>query len=216
MRKEYETDYYFLKDKSNIDGLTYIPNFEDPNGFKNHQDDCPDVYTNGRPPLEISDCNLQAIDSILLGRTINNIVEIGVGRNETRSFIHKLLQYKTKNGIYCGIDVEDKSYLNDLEKNVFTLKETSMKQIAVRKYFNQIGLHEIDVLLIDGNHSVDTVVNDFKYSDLLSKKGIIIFHDTNYHPGPNIILDAIDKEKYLVIEYCTQDDDFGLSAAFKV
>jgi len=85
-----------------------------------------------------------------------------------------------------------------------------------RNYLKQIGIDEIDVLFIDGWHSLNTVINDWKYTDLLSKQSVVILHDTNYHPGPNIILDYIDKNLYDVTEFCTNIDDFGLAAAYKL
>jgi hypothetical protein len=202
-----------VKYKTDIFGLLQIPSFVNPD--LNNYDDMGYAYEEIRPYLEITDCNLSSLETILDKILVKNIVEIGVARNGNRSFTHTLIKRKTKDGIYCGIDLDDKSFLNDNENKVYTIRSNSHDQDIIRNYLKEIGMNKIDVLFIDGWHSINTVINDWKYSDLLSDKGVVIFHDTNYHPGPNIFLDFIDRNIYTVIEYCTNLDDYGLAAAFK-
>ena len=81
---------------------------------------------------------------------------------------------------------------------------------------NYCDEHELDnVLFIDGHHSVNTVINDWLYSDLLSDNGIVLFHDTNFHTGPTIFVESIDKEQYDVVKYFEEYNDYGVTIAHK-
>lgn len=202
----------FLKKESNILGLSYLPSFIDPQ--LNDIDDAM-VYLKPRPKTAVSECNLFKLQEILNGVDILNIVEIGVARDR-KSFTPTLISMKSKRGIYCGIDLQDKTFLNDSDNNIFTIQANSHEQEKIRSYFKEIGLSSISVLFIDGWHSVNTVINDWQYTDLLDPNGVVILHDTNYHPGPNLILDAIDNNMFNVKRYCEDDDDFGLAVAYKL
>ena len=60
-------------------------------------------------------------------------------------------------------------------------------------------------------------INDFKYADLVEVGGIIIFHDTNIHPGPSVLVDALDPNYYKVKRHCTNDKaDWGIAVAQKI
>lgn len=201
------------KKESNINGLNYIPSILQ-EGLNDR--DSVFKFKSEPPPLEISDCNIFSLEKILNELVVRNIVEIGVSRNGSRSFTHTLLKRKTKNGIYCGIDLDDKSYLNNINNNIYTIQTSSYEQTKIRDYLKKIGIKEIDVLFIDGDHSINTVVNDWKYTDLLSKNSVVILHDTNHHLGPTLLMDAIDQSKFAVYKYCQLDNDYGLSAAFKL
>lgn len=196
---------------SNIKGLKYIPKFRNL-----AYNDIDGTFRKLKifPVQETSDCNLECLRNILNKITVKNVIEIGVARNKERSFSHILIERKT--GIYCGVDIEDKSFLNDELNRVYTLQSDSHNQSKVRNYFKQIGLKSVNVLLIDGLHSVNTVINDWLYTDLLDSDGIVILHDTNYHPGPSLLLDAIDKSEYRIEKYCDFYGDNGIAAAYKL
>lgn len=202
----------YVKNTSNINGLSYLPS------FKNEHDNDVDWlrWFDGSKeiPNEISEANKEALDDILCKVNVKNVIEIGVCRNGTRSFTTQLLY--AKKGIYCGIDMEDKTFLNDHLNRVYTIKANSHDQSTIRSYLNNIGLKKCSVLFIDGWHSVNSVINDWKYTDLLDDNGVVIFHDTNYHPGPNLIIDAIDRSMYRVVKYCDGGLDWGIAAAYNL
>ena len=201
----------YVKNPSNINGLSYLPS------FKNESDndiDWPWFVVSNKISTEISDANKEALDDIIRKVNVKNVIEIGIARNDARSFTTQLLY--AKKGIYCGIDIEDKTFLNDSLNRVYTIRANSHDQSTIRSYLNTIGLEKCSVLFIDGWHSVNTVINDWKYTDLLDDNGVVIFHDSNYHPGPHLIIEAIDRSMYRVVKYCDGGFDWGISAAYKL
>jgi hypothetical protein len=146
----------------------------------------------------------------------HGIMEIGVNRNGDGSFTQALLSNKPDQIKYLGVDLDDKSYLNDTNKNIYTIKANSYDQRAVRDYLNVIGIDKLSILFIDGDHSVNTVINDWLYSDLLSDNGIVMFHDTSGHPGPTILVEYIDANIYRVEKHFENQDDYGLAIAYKL
>ena len=202
----------YVKTISNINGLSHLPSFK--NESDNDIDWSPWFDVGNKISTEISDANKEALDDILRKVNVKNVIEIGVARNNERSFTTQLLY--AKKGIYCGIDIEDKTFLNDSLNRVYTIRANSHDQSTIRSYLNTIGLKKCSVLFIDGWHSVNTVINDWKYTDLLDDNGVVIFHDTNYHPGPHLIIEAIDRSMYRVVKYCDGGFDWGISAAYKL
>ena len=201
----------YVKNPSNINGLSYLPS------FKNESDndiDWPWFVVSNKISTEISDANKEALDDIIRKVNVKNVIEIGIARNNARSFTTQLLY--AKKGIYCGIDIEDKTFLNDSLNRVYTIRANSHDQSTIRSYLNTIGLEKCSVLFIDGWHSVNTVINDWKYTDLLDDNGVVIFRDSNYHPGPHLIIEAIDRSMYRVVKYCDGGFDWGISAAYKL
>jgi hypothetical protein len=202
----------YVKKTSNINGLSYLPSFK--NEPDNDIDWSPWFDVGNKISTEISDANKEALDDILRKVNVKNVIEIGIARNNARSFTTQLLY--AKKGIYCGIDIEDKTFLNDSLNRVYTIRANSHDQSTIRSYLNTIGLKKCSVLFIDGWHSVNTVINDWKYTDLLDDNGVVIFHDTNYHPGPHLIIEAVDRSMYRVVKYCDGGFDWGISAAYKL
>lgn len=167
--------------------------------------------------VEVSDLNLGLMDKLSKKYNTNGIVEIGVSRNGPRSFTNIILKNKPDNIVYLGIDINDKSYLNDNSKNIYTIQANSFDHSTIREYMDKVNLKSISLLFIDGDHSVNAVINDWKYADLLSDNGVVIFHDSNYHPGPSIFLDCIDPKLFRVEKYFNDIvDDYGMAAAYRI
>lgn len=205
------------KIESNIDGLSYIPQIKSINNFRPFINDADEFPIIKRCSAEVSSGDYDLVKLISKSHMTDGIFEIGVSRNGEGSFTRALLSNKPDNVPYLGIDIEDKSFLNDESKKIFTIKENSFNQSVIRNYAKEVGIEKISILFIDGWHSVNAVINDFKYSDLLSDNGIIIFHDTNFHPGPTIVVEAIDKTKYKVQKFFEDDtDDYGVTIAYKL
>jgi cephalosporin hydroxylase len=167
--------------------------------------------------VEVSDLNLDLMDNLSKKYNNNGIVEIGVSRNGPRSFTNTILKNKPDDIIYLGIDINDKSYLNNTSKNIYTIQASSFDQSTIREYMDKVNLKSISLLFIDGDHSVNAVINDWKYADLLSDNGIVIFHDSNYHPGPSIFLYCIDPKLFRVEKYFNDIvDDYGMAVAYRI
>ena len=196
--------------KSSIYGLKFLPRMV---RYDNDADRVFDFYV--QEDIEVSDGNFNLVDSLAKDYCTDGIMEIGIHRNGSRSFTMAMLKNKPDSVPYLGIDIDDRSYLDNPEKNIYTLKENSFSQEAVRNYAEKIGLKKVSILFIDGWHSLNACINDWKYADMLSDKAIVVFHDTNHHPGPTIILHAIDETKFRVEKYFVGKRDFGVSVAYK-
>lgn len=123
-----------------------------------------------------------------------NIMEIGVNNNGENSFTQIMMKTKHPESKYFGVDIEDKSYLNDDKKNIYTLKSSSFEFNKVVKELNKKDIYNLDILFIDGEHSNLGAIMDWKYSILVNKGGVILIHDVHTHSGPNILMQIIDQD----------------------
>jgi len=174
--------------------------------------------------VEVSECNLNALKKVFLPRidSIDVILEIGVNRiirdgggtEEGKSFSALMTRSKKKSAKYFGIDVIDKTYMNDLENNVYLIHNDSSNYSTNLSFLKSHGVKKIDFLFIDGWHSINQVIRDWEYTNLLSDHGVVAFHDTNYHPGPKQFCSALNREKWNVDYHCL-GDDWGIAFATK-
>lgn len=196
--------------ETNIFGLRKLPQMEN---YDNDADWAP--FTRGCSE-EVSTRDFELVRDVSKNYMTHGIVEIGVSRNGDKSFTQAILKNKPDNIPYLGIDLDDKSYLNNDNKKIYTIKENSFNQNSVREKLKELGMEKISILFIDGWHSLNAVINDWKYADLLSDNGVVFFHDTNYHPGPLVFLEFIDKEKFRIEKYFVGEDDYGVGIAYRI
>ena len=142
------------------------------------------------------------------------ILEIGVNRSEAYevSSTSTLIKIKPKTCGYLGVDIEDKSFIDDPENKVYTVKSNSAYKDRI---FEIIDIlcgkgSKIDFMFVDGWHSVNQVLKEWEYWDRMSEKGIMGFHDINCHPGPVAVLDAVDPELFSVDYYGRGEHDWGI------
>lgn len=195
---------------TDIWGLKYFPNIEP--SISNDQDH--PVYDNRpAPTAEVSDCNMEVVRNVVqeMGSNLRSILEIGIARNGPRSMSTILMGEKPNECIYVGVDLEDKSYLDNVNKRIFTMRSNSARQEDVRNFLRGKGIEKLDLLFIDGWHSVNMTINDWRYSDILNSTGIVICHDTNSHPGCVALYEAVDEHLFDKVRLCTGDDDYGIS-----
>jgi len=192
-----------------ISGLKYFPDLEPQ--VSNDQDFPPAGWMS---QLEVTDCNLDVVRSVVSGMRKNNtlhaILEIGVNRNGERSMSRVLMEESPELCHYLGVDIEDKSYLDDPERLIYTVRCSSSDQYKVRDKLREMGVGIIDLLFIDGWHSVNMCVNDWRYTDMLSDTGVVILHDTNSHPGCVALFDAVDEKQYDKQRFCLAND-YGIA-----
>lgn len=189
-------------------GLRWFPSLEP--HVNNNQDACPF----GFPPdaEEVSDCNQQVLLNALFNlNPCEAILEIGVNRNGDRSFTNVIHKHKPTSCVYVGVDTQDRSEIHAPDQNCHFLQTNSHNQLEVRAYLQQLGVHELDLILIDGWHSVNTAVNDWEYVDLLRKGGVCVMHDTNAHPGPVALFDAVDPHQFEKHRHCVHENDMGIA-----
>lgn len=210
------------KYKTNIPGLKYRPSFQLNPGSKSLYDngwDSEDGFTAFNDYISELDLknhtiyhgpswtedNTKFIDNLCLWllhefKTLN-IMEIGVARDNPSS-----TPIFTQNATnYFGIDLRNVSYI-ETAPNIKTLQISSLEQTKIREFVN-LPIH---LLFIDGDHSINTVLNDWQYQDLVVKGGYIIMHDTNHHPGPHSVFEAINEWDYSKRRACLNDYGLGV------
>lgn len=191
-----------------IYGLTHIPTIAP---WKN---DDSDNYGFGPYSVqnEVSSRNYETMEREMKTIKPKTIMEIGLNPANQQGLTWAILRNKLPEAIYLGVDIEDRSGINNKANNVYTLHSDSAKQEVVRAKLKELGVEKIDLLFIDGWHSVNMVVNDWKYVDMLSDIGIVAIHDTNIHPGPVALLPAIDTNLFTVERlFVDCMDDYGLT-----
>jgi hypothetical protein len=159
-------------------------------------------------PEETTYCNRYALLSNFLKIRDNAkaILEIGIGRNSEKSFAYVFFNHKKKETIYIGLDIDDRSFLRDEENNIHTVQNNSSYYFENVEIFKSIGVEKFDFIFIDGWHSINQVLDDWEYTNLLAEGGIVGFHDTSCHPGPYYFINSLDKTKWEVIENCCPED----------
>lgn len=169
---------------------------------------------NGR--VEFTDCNRANLETYFAKVRDNcrAILEIGVCRNGSASSTHVFLNNKLPETVYVGIDLDDKSFLNDPAKNIHTIQNTSSDIEGNMAKIQALGVEQFDFIFIDGWHSINQVLIDWEYTQWLGPKGIVGFHDVSCHPGPNQFVKAMNTDKWTVI-INTCPDDWGIGFAWK-
>jgi hypothetical protein len=172
--------------------------------------------------ITMSPCNLHQLKEYfaLVKNSCRAILEIGVNHNSTPTEMTStsmFIAHKKKETIYLGVDINDKSSLNDACDNVFTLQIDSTNIFDVMQHASLLKIPQFDFIFIDGWHSINQVMREWEYTKYLSNNGIIAFHDTAVHPGPNLFLKNLDRQKWNVIENCCGFDhnDFGIGIAWR-
>jgi predicted O-methyltransferase YrrM len=162
--------------------------------------------------VEFSDCNRASLlEHFLKVRDhCTSILEIGVCRNGSDSSTHVFLENKLNTTHYFGVDIEDKTFLDNADQNIHTIKTSSSNIEEIWTAMQDKGVTKIDFLFIDGWHTINQVKRDWEFTKFLSVNGIVGFHDTSCHPGPKRFLEALDTEKWNVIpNTCPADWGIG-------
>ncbi len=169
-----------------------------------------------------SSCNQQALKHQFLKVKdwCEFILEIGVDRDGyATSSTRVFLDNKRKETIYLGVDIRPKHELNDPDNNVHTLCCGSENHHIVFNKIKELGAGKLGFFMIDGLHSINQVLTEWEYTLILDDNGIVAFHDTRYHPGPNLFVKNLDTTKWHVIhDACDNmkaNEDYGIGFAWK-
>lgn len=204
----YQRTRFHIKPRvTDVPGLRFFPNLEP--DIDNDQDMPPYGWVSS---VEVTDCNLSVVRSVVeeLGTNLKAAMEIGVNRNGERSMSRVIMDERPKGSFYLGVDIEDKSYLDDPASNTWTIQSNSHDRDKITNFMLSKGIKQLDLLFIDGWHSINTCVNDWQFTELLSQNGVVILHDTNSHPGPIGLFEAINEDLYDKQRYCLEND-FGIA-----
>jgi predicted O-methyltransferase YrrM len=198
-----------------IDELIKRDLYRDYRTYTDHDDsDWPSTF---EPPVEVSDANISLMIHYfgMIRNDSKSILEIGVGNKNERSFTKLLLDNKLSSTKYFGIDIKDKSDIDDVKNNAFTLTTDSSNIEEVLSFTKSHGIETFDFIFIDSSASINQVLNDWRYIDYLSEDGIIALHDTNFHPGPTELVNNLKTERYEVYKKCEQNTDWGITFVTK-
>lgn len=166
-------------------------------------------YGEEQIPVQFSSCNQEKL--IESFNNVKNeckcILEIGVHRpltvqEEELSSTECLINNKNEETIYLGVDTEDRSFIDNVEQNIYTIQTSSSNYQAVIKKLEELGQTCINYLFLDGWHSINQILQDWEYTQILAPYGIVGFHDVAFHPGPMRFVQALDRFKWNVELYC--------------
>ena len=122
------------------------------------------------------------------------VLEIGVFEGETTQHLIKALP---KGGQYVGIDINDyrtaatKLYMQEGGKSIDFILGNSLDEL------NNLPKNHFDLIFVDGDHSFEHVVEEFKLAEnLVSDGGVIILHDTIHLEGPRRIVEYAEQLNY--------------------
>lgn len=142
------------------------------------------------------------------------IVEIGVSRDGWEfSSTKVLLDNKHPDCRWVGIDIEDRNWVCENSTNCTFIKNSSWDVEANLSRILEQGHKYIDLLFIDGDHSVNSVLKEWDYAKLINPEGGVVFlHDTNFHPGPWCLCESVDTNLFTVEKMCETRGDWGVAA----
>jgi hypothetical protein len=163
--------------------------------------------------FEISPCNRKEFEKHFdsIKERCTSILEIGVCNNDEESLSHILINQKKEDAFYFGVDIKDKTFLDNEDKNVFTIQSDSADIDKIMTFVKSKGVDHFDFIFIDGWHSVSQVLKEWRFVEYLSDFGIVCLHDTNYHPGPRKFVNALNPERYLINKTCKEKMDWGIT-----
>ena len=133
-------------------------------------------------------------------------MEIGTASGYTASSTETIINNKTQNSLFYTIDIDERVLpVAGVYGNIFIIQSDStgdrVKELLQDK--------RIDILFIDGDHSIDRVFAEYEfYLPYMKDDGIIVLHDTTMHPGPLLLMEAIDPNVFKTEFFCS--DDYGI------
>ena len=196
-----------------IDQIVFRDLLKEIRTFSPYDDADWDAYCPGNIIYEISDCNreqfIQNFNSVR--HQCTSILEIGVCNNDASSLSHILINQKRDDAFYFGVDIKDKTFLDKHDQNVYTIQSDSADIEKIMSFVNSKGVSHFDFIFIDGWHSVNHVLKEWRFTEYLSDFGIVCLHDTNYHPGPRKFVNALNPEKYVINKTCLDKMDWGIT-----
>lgn len=207
-----EYDKYIFWAPTTLKGLKGIPIFTNDWARRDYIPELPFNWTvtmvggNG----QFSQANGETLAKLINSKPNAELfVEIGTASIWADSSTHIFITNKNENTTFITIDCEPRTIFNLGKNNVHSLVEHSTSE-NVKSY---IGNRKIDILFIDGDHSVKTVFEEYEfYLPFMKKDGIIVLHDTTMHPGPFLFMEAIDEAVYCKEKLHT--DDLGLGIVY--
>lgn len=179
----------------------------------NNRDCISELPFNWTPPVsggngQFSDNNKQILIDLIQNKPNATLfVEIGTATCFEGSSTDTFIRNKKDETTFVTIDITKRSSETLNKPNVIYAVGDSTDP-NIKSFFDD---EKIDLLFIDGDHSVDTVFKEYQfYLPLMKKDGIIVLHDTTMHPGPYLFMQAIDENVFRKEVLCTDDLGMGI------
>ncbi len=194
-------------------------------------------------PASVSPAQGELLRSLIYNIAPKNVVEIGCFLGVSTLWMASALKDLGKDGVVHSIDIflpkfPYLSYHSSCLVDPLTRIETAIEYAGLKNHINLIqqesknALQEvnsalkgngIDLLFIDGDHSVEGCVQDFmNYSPLLSSGSYIILHDIYPsvcgHEGPRYLIDTIFNKhdsEFECVEIATSPSNYGMACIRK-
>lgn len=131
------------------------------------------------------------------------VLEIGVFEGETAQH---LINGIPQGGQYIGIDIND--YRTDKTKQAMQEGGKSIEFILGNSLdeLKELPHAHFDLIFIDGDHSFEHVLEEFKIAEtLISPGGVIILHDTIHLEGPQKVVEHAWYYKYNTVTLNTPE-----------
>ena len=183
----------------------------------------------------------QYLNSLLEKKEKINILELGVADNgNTNSTTQILISNKRPQDVYCGIDIIQKNAWNGenvniihspseyIDINIDRLNRLYAQKVeplrSMEEPFQIVPsivveesnvVNEIDMLVIDGWHSMEQLYKEWQYTRILSSVGVVFINSVNLYPGPYYITKSIDDTKYDIYRYLSDVKDNGICVAVR-
>ena len=141
----------------------------------------------------------QFIGSLIKMNGYKNILEIGVFEGETSV---KMIEALPIGGKYTGIDINDyiKLDFNKAGKGWNFILGESIKVLA------NMPEHHFDFIFVDGDHSWENILPEFKEIERVIKPGgVIAYHDTIHIPDVKKLIEYVNHYKYNTITLNTSE-----------
>lgn len=149
-----------------------------------------------------------------------NVLEIGMFRGYTSCIMADAVK---NSGCYTGIDIEDRispevySILDKYNTNIKVgVKSTDFLNDILSAEFLDANGHNptYDLAFVDGNHSGDYVMREFKLLERVMKPGsLICYHDSMHKdiPGVKKLVEFIRTHKWFEVVNLPTPDNRGLA-----
>ena len=140
-----------------------------------------------------NECGLFMASMIKMSKYMT-VLEIGVFEGETSQHLINALP---KGGQYVGIDIND--YRTELTKAAMTTGGKSIDFILGNSLseLDKLPKNHFDLIFVDGDHSYDHVLPEFKLVEkLVSRGGVIVYHDTIHLDGPRKLVEYASHFNY--------------------
>ena len=131
------------------------------------------------------------------------VLEIGVFEGETSQHLIKALP---KGGQYVGIDINDyrtdatKLYMSEGGKSIDFILGNSLDEL------NKLPKNHFDLIFVDADHSSNALLPEFKLVEkLVSRGGVIVYHDTIHLEGPKKLVEYAAHFKYNTVTLNTTE-----------